>query len=488
MNRVGTLTVGMHHFQTYPRHGGRDGANFAYAEIVRLLRETRDIAVRSHDIRALAADDDAARRALAPCDVVVATVGPHSYMYFYLRERLKLNYRIVRDVRTALWNGYLLQEVLVAPYLRADDLVIYSTAYSRDLFRAVVPVAPHRAQHVCYPLMHWFPSPPPRPAADFRRNRPTVIGYVGRLTTDKNFPQALDLIAALERRRPGEFRLCAVGEGTPPFGTRDAKQRLGRALGAYEWVPPVGRDAVWSFYKKLDLLFFPSTSTLETFGRVLVEATYAGVPVLAAGHGAAHELLDQDALMRVTYDQDRSFPTHFAAPLGTIDIGEAATRLIEGPPVPPSHPHKAYCNDAERFVDLVMRGADASITSRRESTPEQNSFIRRIQMKDLVPMRSIADADKVITTLRARFASLHTRGPSCAWALIELLVRSRHRQKTIQFVKRKIRQGEDFTNVGGIDLEFSHLIRFYPAFNIDSESSACSRAPRASATGASSNE
>src|SRR5689334_19359518 len=94
--------IGIHHFETHARHPGRDGANFAYNEAYRLLGECPSVVLIPHDVVQLFADDRLARAALADCDAVVAAVGPHAYIYFYLRERFGLKFRIIRDVRTAL--------------------------------------------------------------------------------------------------------------------------------------------------------------------------------------------------------------------------------------------------------------------------------------------------------------------------------------------------------------------------------------------------
>lgn len=467
MNRAGPLRVGIHRFETYRGHPGRDGANIAYDESIKLLAGCPDIILELHDIVGIFADYDYARHALGKCDVIVAAVGPHAYIYFYLRERFNLNFRIIRDVRTALWNGYLLQEVLVAPYLRPDDSVIHSSAYSRDLFRRIIPSAYPDTQHVCYPLMNWFPRDLRHSATrDKERGREYIIGYAGRLTLDKNFFQALDLLAVLHRRHPGRFRLCAVGEGKPPFGSADAVRRLGPAIRSYQWRPPVPPADIWQQYAAFDALFFPSTSTLETFGRVLAEALASGLPVLASSHGACSELLAPAAQLPTRYVTDRMFTTHLAAPLASVDIDEAADRFSVGVVTCDDSGLRAYRNDAARYLSIVIHGSKSDTELWRVGTSEQSRFLARLEMRGLTPLASIADADAAISRLRHWFLALHREGASYPLTLLELLLRSRYRRKTLQFIGRSIRLGEDFTNIGGIDLQLSHLIRFYPSFQL----------------------
>lgn len=78
-----------------------------------------------------------------------------------------------------------------------------------------------------------------------------------------------------------------------------------------------------------------------------------GVPVLAADHGSSSELLDSGALLRTKYHTDKRFSTHFAAPLGTVDVDAAVEMLLGGGAVRPSRAHAAYERDAERFIALV---------------------------------------------------------------------------------------------------------------------------------------
>ena len=465
VNSSGRLRVGVHRFQTYEGHPGRDGANLAYDETLKLLMQCPEIALELHDIVTLFGDYDAARCVLRRCDVVVAAVGPHAYIYFYLRERLGLSFRIIRDVRTALWNGYLLQEVLIGPYLRSYDSVIYSSAYSRDLFRKIFPNVSHNSQHVCYPLLNWFPQ---QAVAARRRihNDMFTIGYVGRLTPDKNFFQVLDLLVALHRRLPGYFRVRAVGEGRPPLGYPDAARRLGPAIDYYEWYPPVSPRNIWREYATFDALFFPSTSTLETFGRVLTEALNARLPVLASSHGACSELLAPEALLQTKYYTDRLFTAHFAAPLGAIKVEEAVDRLIGGAVIYDDRGLEKYRNDGVRYISIVLYGNQSDDTPYRSGTIQQSDFVRRLNVYGLKRLSSIGEADEVIRRMRRWFLILNRRSANYPLVLLELLTRSNHRRKTLEFIGRSVRLGEDFTNIGGIDLQLSHLIRFYPQFSI----------------------
>lgn len=462
------LRVGFHAFSTYLQHPGRDGANFAYTELCGLLSESNQIDCKPHDLVALCESDDAARAALEDCDVVVSTVGPHAYFYCYLRERLNLRFRLIRDVRTALWNAYMLQEVLVAPYLRESDTVVHSSAYTRLLYRSLFPGLAAGSDHVCYPLLRWFPKNAEQTWRGSGCDKPFTIGYVGRLTEDKNFLDAVDLFAELRRRRPGTFRLRAIGEGTKPHGHAHVQMRLGTDMTGYEWYAPVNRDQIWRHYAEMDVLFFPSTSTLETFGRVLIEAAFVGTPILASEHGATSELLPEQALLHTKYNTTRRFNMHDGAPLGQVAIDEAVELLLSGVALVPSHGHGLYTDDARRFLELVLHGNGASQgNEKRNATERQCRFVRTLSIDNLGIKSNASNIDAAIASLRAPFVILsrRIRGRQIL-TLLHLLYASRNRRKTLNFAIRNLIKGEDFTNIGGVDLQFSHLIEFYPSFTL----------------------
>jgi len=457
--------VGYHAFHTYERHPGRDGANRAYEEIGRLLSDETRLDVVPHDIRSLLDDEFQAIRVLGACDVVVASVGPHAHFYHFLRQKHGLSFRIVRDVRTALWNGYLLQECLTSPLSRAEDSVIHSSAYSRDLFTRLLGNSMGE-RLVCYPLMRWFPPQTEVTARGRRPRNKITVGYVGRLTDDKGFPEALALLNELCRRNPGKFRLVAVGEGSPPYGSAAVSRSLTQpALSAYSWRPAVTWTSIWECYRDFDVLFFPSTSTLETLGRVLVEAMYSGLPVVASEHGATSELLDPKALIKTTYDVTRDYSAHFAAPLASVDIQQAAD-LIADESFVASEGHWLYRDDAARFAALLAGGNGSVSSAMRPGTVLQRSFIDRVEASDLTRPINPEEAMRAIGRLIGPFLRLNGRGVSRLAMLGELTWKSRHRRKTIEFARRAIGRGEDFTNIGGVDLQLSHLLQFYPWFRI----------------------
>ncbi len=116
-----------------------------------------------------------------------------------------------------------------------------------------------------------------------------MILFVGRLGREKNLELVLDAFA-----RIGEpsARLVVVGDGLH----RAALERRARSLGVAERTRFTGefeRRALPDVYASADVFAFPSRS--ETQGLVLVEASVAGVPVVAVDTPQTRDVLEDSA-------------------------------------------------------------------------------------------------------------------------------------------------------------------------------------------------
>lgn len=128
-----------------------------------------------------------------------------------------------------------------------------------------------------------FHPPGRRPALDTAEPR-LQLGYVGRLIVDKGLDDALDAIA--RARFPVD--LAIMGEGPYEAALRERVRRLGLQghVTFQRWGAPAD---VARFIQRLDALILltrTTRSTLEQFGRVIVEAQSCGVPVIGSSSGA----------------------------------------------------------------------------------------------------------------------------------------------------------------------------------------------------------
>jgi glycosyltransferase involved in cell wall biosynthesis len=102
------------------------------------------------------------------------------------------------------------------------------------------------------------------------------IGYVGRLTPEKNVRFLAKLGAALQARGHSKFEFVIVGEGS--------EQNWLRAHVPHATLTGVRRgEPLAETYANMDLFAFPSHT--DTFGNVILEALASGVPCVVTNGG-----------------------------------------------------------------------------------------------------------------------------------------------------------------------------------------------------------
>lgn len=466
------MRIGVHAYETDPLLPQRDGVNFAHENFTRLLRKVVDheLDIEFHDFNDLISDSDQAFKVLRGLDCVFSNVGPHAHYYFWLRERLGLDFRIIRDARTAIWSSYLLQEYLIAPLLRSGDTLQVASNYVLGIYEHIFPHLSGYPSALCYPLGIAFPRP--RPAA--RDGWPmagatVVVGYLGRISDDKNFPDVVDLVVRLNRQSTSQlrYRLVACGDvHSPSCAPSRVAAQFAKALGQgdwYQYLPARPYEHIWDVLACFDVLVFPSTSNLETFGRVLIEASYARVPVVAGRHAASSELVDPKSLCNVAYQTCKSFATHFDHQLGRVDVDQMAA-LIRSGAVKSSDSYERYADHDQRFLD-ILRSADFA-ADRPRLTRSQQAFIASLDVV-LPHLPARQEACALLSQMAEWFQDLQRLGSfDYAAKIARLLEISQYKERTQRFMVKSKRSRGDFTNVGGIDIELCHLLQFYPHFTI----------------------
>ena len=114
------------------------------------------------------------------------------------------------------------------------------------------------------------------PARRTRTDGIVNIGYVGRLSTEKNVRALAALQDALWAGGIVETRFTIVGDGCE-------REWLRRRLPGAEFTGVIRGERLADAYANLDLFVFPSET--ETVGNVVLEAMASGVPVLAMARG-----------------------------------------------------------------------------------------------------------------------------------------------------------------------------------------------------------
>jgi glycosyltransferase involved in cell wall biosynthesis len=130
----------------------------------------------------------------------------------------------------------------------------------------------------CFRMGHGVDPARFHPQRRQREGGEFVIGYVGRLTPEKNVRYFAELERNLEQAGAATFRLLLIGDG---YERTWLEQNLRHAT-----LPGILRgDALADAFASMDAFLFPSQT--DTFGLVILEAMASGVPVVCGPETAA---------------------------------------------------------------------------------------------------------------------------------------------------------------------------------------------------------
>jgi phosphatidylinositol alpha 1,6-mannosyltransferase len=130
-----------------------------------------------------------------------------------------------------------------------------------------------------------------------------VLGYVGRLSVEKN----VSLLAQVERQLPdmgvGGVQFLIVGHGSEEASLRSSLKHV-------EFAGVLRGAALAEAYANMDLLVFPSHT--DTFGNVVLEALSSGVPAIVTPDGGPKFIVRNGETGFVTDDD------HFAEAVANL--------------------------------------------------------------------------------------------------------------------------------------------------------------------------
>ena len=119
---------------------------------------------------------------------------------------------------------------------------------------------------------------------------PPVVGYLGRLSPEKGVDLLLEACAKV---RDVDYRCVIAGDGPARSELQDLAKRLGLEQRVV-WLGYVDHAEVAELYPRLHVVVVPSRTTpswKEQFGRVVVEALAAEVPVIVSDSGELPRLV-----------------------------------------------------------------------------------------------------------------------------------------------------------------------------------------------------
>lgn len=124
-----------------------------------------------------------------------------------------------------------------------------------------------------------------------------VLGFVGRLSVEKNIALLARVAQELEAGGFHNFRFRIVGQGSEESWLR-------RHLPRAEFTGVLRGEALARAYAGMDVFVFPSHT--DTFGNVVLEALASGVPGVVTPDGGPKSLIDEGRTGFIAADQDFS--------------------------------------------------------------------------------------------------------------------------------------------------------------------------------------
>ena len=126
-------------------------------------------------------------------------------------------------------------------------------------------------------------------------DRDQVLGFVGRLSIEKNVALLAQVQEELERMGHKNFRFLIVGHGAEEDWLRERLQRAE--------IPGVLKgEALSTAYANIDLFVFPSHT--DTFGNVVLEALASGVPAIVTPDGGPCTIVSDGETGRIVPDEE----------------------------------------------------------------------------------------------------------------------------------------------------------------------------------------
>ncbi len=145
-------------------------------------------------------------------------------------------------------------------------------------------------------------------------DRTRVLGFVGRLSVEKNIAGLVEVQKQLRQMGLNDFRFLVIGHGGDELWLREH-------LHGAEFAGVLRGETLSTAYANMDLFVFPSHT--DTFGNVVLEALASGVPAIVTPDGGPRTIVRDGVTGRIVPDDE------FAAAVAAI-LGDEAKRATMG--------------------------------------------------------------------------------------------------------------------------------------------------------------
>lgn len=184
--------------------------------------------------------------------------GKALFPFLPAAAKTSLGTAIRRSSLFAIFHFYKLAQILFAPNPELMELLEKGTRLP------------------CYAMPRGVDTVLFDPGKRDRMDSDFVVGYVGRLTVEKNIHFLADLERALSDAGIHGLRFLIVGQGAEESWL---KSRMRRA----EFTGVLQGEALARAYANMDIFAFPSRT--DTYGNVVLEALASGVPAIVSNSG-----------------------------------------------------------------------------------------------------------------------------------------------------------------------------------------------------------
>jgi glycosyltransferase involved in cell wall biosynthesis len=225
-------------------------------------------------------------------------VHPHDYksdLFCYLASR-SLRDRPLTLISTAHnWammglRGEIYKRLDLFVMRRFDHLIAVSDATKSAMVDAGLPSEKITVIHNAIDTTAWAPRATNTFRAEFGLEGVfPVIGYIGRITEEKDLQTWLRVAANIARQHAGA-RFVIVGDGARPRLQAELQEMAARLRIADRIVFTGYRQDLQNIYAALDVFFM--TSRREGLSNSILEAMAMGLPVVATDVGGTKELIE----------------------------------------------------------------------------------------------------------------------------------------------------------------------------------------------------
>jgi glycosyltransferase involved in cell wall biosynthesis len=220
---------------------------------------------------------------LANLDVLFCNCGPLTSLVLGIRAAKGIKLPLIREVHTLGWVGTFFQEFVADELSQNHDLVIHASVYSASIWKQI---SPQHQQMVYQPISQaaFFSEP-----EQTRQKTPLRACFLSRLSQDKGFHELPRIIQQLKEKGWDISKIDVAGKEVD-VSINHINQQLRRIGVQLIFHNQLSRLDALNLMKKSDLVFFPSTSSFESLGRVVVEAALFKKKVFAADYCGAYDL------------------------------------------------------------------------------------------------------------------------------------------------------------------------------------------------------